>query len=90
MVPEHIKEMLRESKLLNVRESNIVDGVIGLIMRLSEASRSTMTTDDGAEEIVVYRAMREGIDDQNAPSLLCDVTNRESYASELKKTLKLI
>ncbi len=46
-------------------------------------SSSTITTDDGAEDIVVYRAMREGIDVWNAPSLLCDVTNREGYASEL-------
>ncbi len=58
-----------------------MDSLISL--RLSEMSSSTITTDDGAEDIVVYRAMREGIDVWNAPSLLCDVTNREGYASEL-------
>ena len=60
-------------------------------MSLSEASRSTMTTDDGAKEIVVYRAIREGIGVTvwNAPSLLCYVTNRGDYVSEIKKILSL-
>ncbi len=54
-------------------------------------SRSTMTTDDGAKEIVVYRAIREGIGVTvwNAPSLLCYVTNRGDYVSEIKKILSL-
>ena len=51
----------------------------------------TILIDDGAKEIVVYRAMREGIGVtvSNAPSIFCDVTNRGDYVSEIKKILSL-
>ena len=87
------KYLLRESKSLDIlvlgdlRESNIVDGLIGL--RLSEMSRSTITTDDGAEEIVLYRAKREGIDVTvwNAPSLSF---HQEGYVQEIKRILETV
>ncbi len=89
----NLKEICHESKSLDIlvlgdlQDSNFIDGLIGL--RLSEMSRSTITTDDGAEEIVVYRAMREGIDVTvwNAPSLSF---HQEGYVQEIKRILKIV
>ncbi len=90
-------EILRESKSLDIlvlgdlQESNvIVDGLTGIKWSCSkEVNRSTITTDDSTDEIVAYRARREGIDVTvwNAPSLSF---HRVSYVQEIKKILETV
>ncbi len=101
MLKKHLKlpnleEILLESKSLNIlvlgdlQDSKVVDGLTGIKWSCSkEVNKSTITTDDGAEEIVVYRAMREGIDVTvwNAPSLSF---HQESYVQEIKKILETV
>ncbi len=42
----------------DLRDSNIIDGLVGL--RLCDTSKSTMTTDDGAEEILLVQSDERG------------------------------
>ena len=101
MLKKHLKlpnleEILLESKSLNIlvlgdlQDSKVVDGLTGIKWSCSkEVNKSTITTDDGAEEIVVYRAMREGIDVTvwNAPSLSF---HQEGYVQEIKRILETV
>ena len=92
----NLDEILRYSKSLDIlvlgdlQGSNIVDGLTGIKWSCSkEVNRSTITTDDGAEEIVVYRARREGIDVTvwNAPSLSF---HQLGYVQEINKILETV
>ncbi len=101
MLKKHLKlpnleEILLESKSLNIlvlgdlQDSDVVDSLTGIKWSFSkEVNRSTITTDNGAKEIVVYRAKKEGIDVTvwNAPSLSF---HQEGYVQEIKKILETV
>ncbi len=93
----NLEEILSKSKSLNVlfignlRDGIIADDLIGI--KISEMTRfNVIGTDNGVDEIVVYRARKEEIDITlwNMPSLPYHVTNRNSGINEIKKVLDKI